>query len=101
VEAPGGMGSWAVHDDRREVLGLARCEAPQDSEYSRVIVSPAKDDELWFRLVPFEITLLANGKLDGCIKWHPPFISRRDGAGELNLVTPVALAGEGIGGLLT
>jgi hypothetical protein len=42
---------------------------------------------------------LADGKLDGCIKWHPPFISLRDWACESNLVTPVALTGEGGGGL--
>jgi hypothetical protein len=99
MEAPGRLGSWAVRDDPWEVLGLAQGEAPQDSEHSGVVVGPAEDDELGFSFVPFEITPLADGKLDGCIKWHPPFISLRDWACESNLVTPVALTSEGGGGL--
>jgi hypothetical protein len=99
IKASGRLGSWVVRDDRWEILGLARGELPQDSEHSGVVMGPAEDDELGFSFVPFEITPLADGKLDGCIKWHPPFISLRDWAGESNLLTPVALTGKGGGGL--
>jgi hypothetical protein len=99
MEAPGWLGSWAVRDDRWEVLGLARGEAPQDSEHLGVVVGPADDNKLGFSFVPFEITPLADGKLDGCIKWHPPFISLSDWACIRLGNAPVALTSEGGGGL--
>jgi hypothetical protein len=43
--------------------------------------------------------LLTDCKLYGCIKWHPPFISSRNRAGEANLVLPMSMTSSGGCGL--
>jgi hypothetical protein len=55
---------------------------------------------LWFSFVAFQVTALTYGELNGSIKWHPPFISVGNGAGEADLIAAVALPGEGGCGLL-
>jgi hypothetical protein len=98
VKAPGRMG--ARTDDRREVFGLTCCEAPQDAKDARVVVGPTKDDELRFSFVAFRVTALTYSELNGSIKWHPPFISVGNGAGEADLIAALAQPGEGDCGLL-
>jgi hypothetical protein len=55
---------------------------------------------LWFTFVAFQVTALTFGELNGSIKWHPPFISIGNGAGEADLIAAVALTSEGGCGLL-
>jgi hypothetical protein len=99
VEAPGRVSARTVGDDRGEILRLARGKAPKDTEDTEVVDGPAKDDKLWLGFVPFQIAALVDRELDRSVKWHPPFISLGDGAGEANLISALALTGEGGGGL--
>jgi hypothetical protein len=99
VKTSGRLSAGAVGDDGREILRLARGEAPKDTKDRGVIDGPAKDDELWFSFVALQVAALVDRKLDRRIKRHPPFISIRNRACGADLAAALALAGKGGRGL--